>query len=386
VWIVKINAIGTIQWQKCFGGDGSDYLKNIIQTTDGGYIGVGIATSINNGDVLGNTSAGSWVFKINDLGVFEWQKVYQAVNITSVLQTPDGGYVYAGDVISSSLPDYHGSGDVWVAKVNQGGNIQWQKCYGGSSNDEFPQIIASNNGGYFFTSRTDSNDGDVFGNHGNNDLWLVKLDASGTILGQNCYGGSGDEGGGYIQKTLDGGIILLTTTNSNDGNISGNHGGKDAWSIKLSSTGAIQWQKCFGGTDDDFGGVFQLADGTYMAGGNTLSNNGDISGNHGVNNSDGFLVKLTADNLATESFNTEIISIYPNPAKDFITIDSGNLTNVSGWTIKIVNTLGQEVFNGAMNTQQYVVPLSSCSGKGVYFVKIYDGSNNLMNTKKVILQ
>ena len=80
------------------------------------------------------------------------------------------------------------------------------------------------------------------------------------------------------------------------------------------------------------------------------------------------------------------VTIYPNPANDQITIDCGNLANVSGWTIKIVNTLGQEVFSGAMNTQQYVVPLNSWSGQGIYFVKIYDGSNNLMNTKKIILQ
>ena len=80
------------------------------------------------------------------------------------------------------------------------------------------------------------------------------------------------------------------------------------------------------------------------------------------------------------------VTIYPNPTNDQITIDCGNLTNISGWVIKIINTLGQEVFSGAMNTQQYVVPLNTWTGQGVYFVKIYDASNNLMNTKKIILQ
>lgn len=80
------------------------------------------------------------------------------------------------------------------------------------------------------------------------------------------------------------------------------------------------------------------------------------------------------------------VTIYPNPANDQITIDCGNLANVTGYQIKIVNTLGQEVFSGAMNTQQYVVPLNTWSGTGVYFVKIYDASNNLLNTKKIILQ
>jgi hypothetical protein len=95
-------------------------------------------------------------------------------------------------------------------------------------------------------------------------------------------------------------------------------------------------------------------------------------------------------NTGVLSFNPPVynntVTIYPNPANDQITIDCGNLANVSGWTIKIVNTLGQEVFSGAMNTQQYVIQLNTWSGQGIYFVKIYDGSNNLMNTKKIILQ
>lgn len=80
------------------------------------------------------------------------------------------------------------------------------------------------------------------------------------------------------------------------------------------------------------------------------------------------------------------VTIYPNPANDHITIDCGNLANVNGWNIKISNTLGQEVFSGKMDTQQYTVPLNTWGGKGVYFVKIYDNSDTLMNTKKIILQ
>ncbi len=391
-WIVKINAIGTIQWQKCVGGNGSESFGDIIPTSDGGYIACGYTYSINNGDVLGNTSSGGWVIKLNDLGVIQWQKVYDTDSATSkfsrILQASDGGYVLAGFTQLASFPGFHGGWtDILVAKINQTGTIQWQKCYGGSgAEDGLHSIITTNDGGYVFSSQTESNDGDVSGNHGTSDCWVVKLDALGTILGQNCYGGSGGEGGGYIQKTLDGGMTISISTDSNDGNVSGNHGSDDVWVIKFSSTGVIQWQKCFGGTGDDGGGLFQLADGTYMLGGGTYSNNGDISGNHGTTTSDGFLIKLTVDNLATENFNTEIISIYPNPANDHITIDCGNLANVTGCSIKIFNELGQEVFSSAMNTQQYSVPLNTWTGNGLYLVKIYDASNNVINTKKIVLQ
>ena len=80
------------------------------------------------------------------------------------------------------------------------------------------------------------------------------------------------------------------------------------------------------------------------------------------------------------------VTIYPNPAKDHITIDCGNLANVTGCSIKIFNELGQEVFSGAMNTQQYSVPLNTWTGNGLYLVKIYDASNNVVNTKKIVLQ
>ena len=83
---------------------------------------------------------------------------------------------------------------------------------------------------------------------------------------------------------------------------------------------------------------------------------------------------------------TSTVNIYPNPANDQITIDCGNLANVVGWSIKIANMLGQEVFNQPMNTQQYVVPLNSWTGQGMYFVKIINAQNEVVNIKKIILQ
>ncbi len=83
---------------------------------------------------------------------------------------------------------------------------------------------------------------------------------------------------------------------------------------------------------------------------------------------------------------TSSVSIYPNPANDHITIDCGNIANVTNWSIKITNILGQEVFNQPMNTQQYIVPLNTWTGTGMYFVKIINAQNEVLNIKKIILQ
>jgi hypothetical protein len=93
-------------------------------------------------------------------------------------------------------------------------------------------------GGYILAGRTRSNDGDISGNHGDVDALVVKLDASGNIVWQMCYGGSGFE---EIRafRPAENGFIFAGTTASNDGDVSGNHGSGDAWIVKLNGTGGF---------------------------------------------------------------------------------------------------------------------------------------------------
>lgn len=90
---------------------------------------------------------------------------------------------------------------------------------------------------------TNSNDGNVSGNHGTNtyDFWVVKLDNSGNLLWQKCFGGSGDDKAYSIKQTFDGGYIVAGKNNSVDGNVTNNKGATDAWVIKLDSNGNLQW-------------------------------------------------------------------------------------------------------------------------------------------------
>ena len=105
-----------------------------------------------------------------------------------------------------------------------------------------------------------------------------------------------------------------------------------------------------------------------------------------VSSSECLTMTINTGILSTNPFTyTSSVSIYPNPANDQITIDCGTLANVSGWSIKITNMQGQEVFSQPMNTQQYVVPLNTWSGQGMYFVKIINAQNEVVNIKKIIL-
>src|SRR4051812_16927271 len=104
--------------------------------------------------------------------------------------------------------------------------IEWQKCLGGSSLDNAYSIIQTTDGGYTVAGSTTCNDdGDVSANHGGSDIWIVKLNFSGSIEWQRCLGGTSDEYASSIVQTKDGGFVIAGITNSDNGDVSGFHAG-----------------------------------------------------------------------------------------------------------------------------------------------------------------
>ena len=286
-WLVKANASGSIEWEKCLGGTRDDYGWAMKQTTDGGYILTGFSIS-HNGDITNNLgNYDFWVVKADAFGNIQWQKnlggsLYDAPY--AIQQTSDHGYVVAGSVISQDgqVTGSRGGKDAWIVKLDSTGNIQWQKDMGGSGTDDAFAVQQTTDGGYIVSGNTDSNDGDVSGAHGSDDYWVVKLSATGNILWQHCYGGSDSEVSRYVQQTPDGGYVVIGYTLSNNGDVTGNHGLNDIWVVKTNSAGTLQWQKCFGGSGDDFGRWIQLtSDGGYLINGPAGSIDGDVTGNHG---------------------------------------------------------------------------------------------------------
>jgi outer membrane protein assembly factor BamB len=303
IWVVKQSSSGAIEWQKCLGGTKGDFGLSIEQTADNGYVLVG-ATISNDGDVSGNHgNEDIWVVKLSPTGSIVWHKCLGGSGNDvgrSIQQTSDGGYIISGFTESSDgdVSGNHGGRDVWVIKLSPDGQrIEWQKCLGGSGNDEANSIRQTADGGYFVVGFTESNDGDVSGNHGGRDVWAVKLSPTGTIKWQKCLGGTNNDEGETGLQTSDGGYIISGTTNSNNGDVSGNHGASDIWIVKLSSTGSIEWQKCLGGLSDDVGDELALTrDGGYIVVGSTLSQSGDVTYNNGL--SDVWVAKLdNAGNL-----------------------------------------------------------------------------------------
>jgi hypothetical protein len=241
-WVVCTDSIGNILWEKTYGGTSNERINSIQTTSDGGYILGGNSYSVD-GDVQSGNKGGEdcWVVKIDSLGVILWEKSYGGSggeNISKIRKTSDSGYIFGGYTTSINgdiKSGNKGSGDVWVVKINSTGNILWEKTYGGSKGDDLEDIQVTPEGGYIFGGQSFSSNGDVIsGNKGSSDCWMVYIDSIGKIVWENTYGGSDQESIKSVQLTSNGLFVMGGYTYSINGDVnSGNKGGEDSWLIKL---------------------------------------------------------------------------------------------------------------------------------------------------------
>ncbi|MGG5210711.1 T9SS type A sorting domain-containing protein [Chryseobacterium sp. MIQD13] len=322
-----------VEWQKSLGGNYTERVPDIHQTSDGGYVMAGSSNSIN-GDVTGNHgNSDYWIVKLGSNGNIQWQKSLGGTAFDeahSVRQTTDGGYIIAGTTESSNgdVTGYHGNGDYWVVKLNALGILEWQKALGGSNSDIARSVRQTSDGGYIVAGTSTSTNGDISLNHGASDYWIIKLTPTGSIQWEKSFGGYGGDDANSIEQTIDGGYIVAGTSTSTNGDVTGNHGSTDYWVVKLNSAGDLQWQKSLGGSDTDFGySITQTPDSGYVVAGTSFSDDGDVTGNHG--NFDYWIVKLdTTGNLQWQKSYGEIYYDYAFDIKN--TSDGGYI--VSGYS------------------------------------------------------
>ncbi len=197
--------------------------------------------------------------------------------------TADGGFILAGESESTDgdVSGNHGGRDAWIVKIKSDGTLVWQRCIGGSTDDEaFGVAVATD--GYVIGGYTTSYDGDAVGDHGATDVLAAKLDLNGNVLWSKCLGGSGqDWGWGVVASTDGSGYVLAGHTGSIDGDVVGNHtttGAWDAWVVKVDNSGNLVWQHCYGGSFNEM--AFSIAgtpDGGYLLAGSAQSVDGDVS-------------------------------------------------------------------------------------------------------------
>ena len=308
IWLLKLDREGNSEWQHTIGGTGLDSASAVIQTADGGYIVAGTTFSFGSGE------SDSWVLKLDPLGRIEWEKAYGGVDedsATEVLETAgcSGGYVVLGTTKTDS-EDW----DSWLLKLDKAGGVEWQKIYPMTGRENLVSLARAKGYGYFISGKTHpfgagygdylvlrlDDEGDVlwgktFGlrsfippDHWNINIeseamlcatedggaaligssstagvntfaWMVKIDAKGGEEWQRIYAGAGDKSISSVDPTQDLGYIV------------GGGVERDGWLLKLDKEGNVEWQKILGGLGsndrDEIVAVRQTTGGGYIAAG-----------------------------------------------------------------------------------------------------------------------
>lgn len=278
--IARLSADGKLQWAKDFGGSSGEAPKAVIQTADLGYLVAGHSYSYR----TGTSYCDIVVIKLDADGDLEWQKNYGGTgsdeNPEALAVALDGqgypdGYILAGATTSFGA----GGRDIWLLRLENNGNVRWQKTLGAESGNEYARAIYPVNSGFWLAASTTS-----FG-AGGSDVWIVKLAADGSVLWERAYGGTGSDSPVGIEPTSTGGCVVGAGTSSfmPDNNF---------WAFEIDASGAQQWQYLYGGDDDDYARDFRkTSDNGYIMTGWTYSFGEEFTGT--VSN-DAWLVKLNA--------------------------------------------------------------------------------------------
>ena len=365
-WVIKLDASGNMIWQQCLGGELTEDPCGIIQTSDGGYMVMSVSSS-HTGDPSNPTMTSDfWLVKLDASGTILWDKSIDNNGNNDypfgMKQTSDGGYIVVGWTDD-------GSGyDNWIVKLDPLGNVEWEKVHGGSQ-DEIPTGVDQTiDGGFVVAGRTSSNDGDVEGFHGEIDLWVLKLDLSGNLLWTNALGGSHNEWAWAICHTAEGGCVAIGLTNSTDGDVSGFPGQGAAWLVNLDASGNLIDEVPIGGSIGEEGrAIRQKSNGEFIFAGASMSSDGEFSDNHG--GIDAWLVNLgpfTSSGL--EEFSSTV-EAFPNPVKDKLIVSVEE--SAIGEKYFLVDDMGRIVMDGKVSSDNVEINMFFVA-PGTYHLKIND--------------
>lgn len=287
-WVMKISPLGNKIWDHCYGGSKGEVLRGALTTSDGGFLLAGYSFS----GISGNKTQANkgpdgtsdyWIIKIDANGVKQWDHSFGGNGedeLTALVPASNGGFMLAGSSNSTQSGDHsqssQGLNDFWIVRTDSLGNKLWDQRYGGTDDDFLIELTNSNDGGFLLGGYSFSGIGgdktqDCWGQ---SDVWMVKIDANGAKQWDVRFGATKMDRSRSVIQTLDGGYFIGAYTNSlQEGDITDpSRGVYDGWGIKIDSNGVKQWDKRYGGTEDDHWHlVMQLSDGDYILVGHSQS-------------------------------------------------------------------------------------------------------------------
>ncbi len=412
LWIIKTDNYGRIIWERVSGGQMGSAERDFIITNDGGVLAMAY-TDANDGDITDHHGwYDLWLIKLSDSGQKQWTLSLGGSGLEDgggVIQTADGGFLIVGDTDGGSGGNYDstcnfhnpGSGytDVWVVKLDTAHNIEWQQCYGGSYSDGGLDV-AELQDGYIILATILSNDGDVTGFHGTPnfqnrfDIWVFKIDKTGKLLWQKCLGGSNVDYARNIFTTTDGGFMIVGSTRSSDGDVTGYHGTHgwtdDVWFAKIDSVGNLLWQYCYGARYDEYlyRGVVQKSDWDYvLAFGTNSAEWRCYNGGY----PDYRIAELYDSTVGIQevkpAIQTLTVTVQPNPAHNNVTFRYTLPDKTETARLNLYNTTGKIIYTVLLtgNTNQLQYNCSQLKA-GVYYYSVSAPFGSVATGKLVIVR
>jgi hypothetical protein len=406
-WIVKLDKSGHVEWDKTIGGSFYDNLYALHQTSDGGYILGGSSGSDISGEKKANSRGSDdyWIVKLDSLGNIQWQKTIGGndIDILTTLQlTNDGGYVLGGWSVSGKsgekTQNSKGGVDFWIVKLNRSGNIQWDKTIGGSDEDYLQTLQQTKNGGYILGGFSNSNKSadKTQNSRGLFDYWVINLNDKGEIQWDKTIGGNDLDYVSSLQQTMDEGYIVGGQSSSNRSgekteNTRGFKNRSDYWVVKLDRAGNIQWDKTIGGSNrDELQSVKEIGKGLYLFGGSSHSLVSDDKTKRLWGSYDFWFVKFRYENVNSEkltqsedatavlknhNLNHNGLKVYPNPVKDILHIETKGRS-----VICLIDARGNILLTRTFNGSGIINTTNLASG--LYYLKNKDTGE----TQKIVIE
>ena len=381
-WLVKLDNSGEISWERTIGSMYNEGALSIRPTLDGGYIMGGWRQP----DTSNKYSADFWIVKLDMNGLTEWEKTIGGSGDDvglSVLQTYDGGYMIAGSSISTDngIPKGNGDYDAYIVKLDHKGLQEWQTKIGGSNKEWVWDMQETADKNYVLAGFSLSNDGDIKINKGAFDAWVAKIDQTGALIWQKTYGGSKNEEARSIVQTPDGGYMVAGYSESSDGDLTTNYGGSDYWLFRLNDKGELLWQQNYGGSGTDLAhSLVQNSDGTYTLSGYSASTDNYITGHKGDH--DIWMLKLAPANSTTINSVKLSASIEPNP------LQANSILSISGvnsgvYQLNIIDALGKIVYSGTIIDGKFPIGQQNLN-KGFYIYRVNNAKETIVKGNFIV--
>ena len=289
-------------WSNVFGGSEDDYsgINCFKETSDNGYI-MAVNSLSDDGDfTINKGKTDIWIMKLDNKGDLQWKKSYGGNDYDSIesINEISDGYIISGSSYSNDgdFLGNNGAKDGWVMKLDNTGDIAWKEIIGGSKSDYYNDIIEMENGDFIAVGNTESIDGDIdpldrIGDNTDSDAFITKFSSDGNVMWKKYFGTTGYDFADKIIKKETGKYIIGGQTPSYDPTYINNNGLDNNWLLEIDSDGNIIDEKDYGDTEFDFLNNFKKTnDGGYLLFSETYNYFAEPENDNG--NSDGWIIKL----------------------------------------------------------------------------------------------